>query len=78
MTPQEIFEYKNKWLTNGGHCVRIHSDLDIEGKNWCRKNLERHQWSFEKYTDVYEHTFCFEDLKASQLFEQEFHDWIIK
>jgi hypothetical protein len=78
MTPQEIFEYKNKWLTTGGHSVRIHSDLDVEGKNWCRKNLERHQWSFEKYTAVYEHTFRFEELKASQLFEQEFYDWITK
>ena len=75
MTPQEIFEYKKSWLTAGGNPVRIHSDLDIEGKQWCRKNLERHQWSFQSYTGVYEHTFWFEDLKASQQFEQEFYNW---
>lgn len=58
-TPQEIFEYKNNWKQNA-FAVRLHSDLDVRGKDWCRKNLERYQWSMTTWTNVYEHTFLFE------------------
>ena len=79
MTPQEIAEYKQRWMSAGNNNpVRLHSDLDVAGKDWCRKYLERHQWSFSKYTDHYEHTFYFEDVKHSQLFAQEFYDWVEK
>lgn len=59
MTPQEISDYKLRWINNS-FSVRLHSDLDWKGKGWCRKNLQRHQWSFDSWTDVYEHTFNFE------------------
>jgi hypothetical protein len=39
MTPQEQFDYKLSWKP--GHIVRLHSDLDNEGKTWCKRNLER-------------------------------------
>ena len=58
MTPQDIHFYKMKWLP--GFRVVVGEDSDISGKSWCRANLERHQWSFEKYTDMYEHSFRFE------------------
>lgn len=70
MTPQEIHDYKLKWLP--GHVVRLHSDLDWKGKDWCRKQLERHQWSFTSWTYNYEHTFHFEDERVAQNFEIEF------
>jgi hypothetical protein len=76
MTPQEINDHKMKWMRESNHSVRLHSDLDVEGKDWCRKNLERHQWSFSQYSGVYEHTFHFESQAASQQFAQEFHDWV--
>lgn len=76
MTPQEIVDYKMRWLP--GHSVRLHSDLDIAGKDWCRRTLEQHQWSFAKYTNVYEHTFCFEDIRVAQNFEMEFSNWANK
>ena len=78
MTPQEVSDYKMRWMREGGHSVRLHSDLDIAGKEWCRRNLERHQWSFNSFTDVYEHTFLFENQLMSQQFAQEFYDWIKK
>jgi hypothetical protein len=78
MTPQEIFEYKTKWLSAGGHAVKLHSDLDVEGKLWCRRNVERHQWSFIQYTDLYEHTFLFENQDTSKQFEKEFEKWLTK
>ena len=74
MTPQEIDDYKRKWKP--GFSVRLHSDLDNLGKSWCRKNLERHQWSFTAYTDVYEHTFHFELEEHSLEFSKEFPDYI--
>jgi hypothetical protein len=72
MTPQEIFDYKTVWLQKGGYPVKIHSDLDIEGKYWCRQNVERHKWSFTSYTDIYEHTFIFEEEETAKKFE----DWL--
>ena len=61
MTPLEISEYKMRWMANGTcYPVRLHSDLADNGKTWCRRNLERHQWSVATWTDVYEHTFFFE------------------
>ena len=58
MTPQEISDYKLRWMP--GCTVRLHSDLDTKGKDWCRRHLDRWQWSFTTYTNVYEHTFHFE------------------
>jgi len=68
MTPQETFEYKLNWKPNA-YCVRLHSDLDWQGKDWCRKNLQRHQWSMDTYTNVYEHTFFFENEIHGKEFE---------
>jgi len=77
MTPQEIFEYKNRWKPNA-YQVDVHSDLDVQCKDWCRKNLERWQWSMDTYTDVYSHSFFFEhDLHGKQ-FAQQFVDWVDK
>lgn len=76
MTPQEIQDYKTKWLMEDGKPVKIHSDLDVEGKFWCRRNLERQQWSFHSYTDMYQHTFYFEHDHHKQQFMQEFNDWV--
>lgn len=59
-TPQAISDYKQSWMSRAAWPVRLHSDLDVQGKDWCRRNMERWQWSFKKYTNVYEHTFFFE------------------
>ena len=59
MSPQEISDYKMKWKPNG-FAIPFHSDLDWKAKDWCRKHLQRHQWSMDTYTDVYEHTMFFE------------------
>lgn len=70
MTPQAIDDYKRSWKP--GHPVRLHSDLDTQGKAWCRRNLERWQWSFSSFTDVYEHTFHFELEEHAAQFKEEF------
>lgn len=71
MTPQETSDYKTRWMSTGNNNpVRLHSDLDVAGKDWCRKNLQRHQWSFSQWTDVYEHTFFFEKEQDAIEFKQ--------
>jgi hypothetical protein len=66
-TPLEIFEYKNKHCTHG---VTIEESTDTAAKDWCKENLERHQWSFVRYTDVYEHTIFFDDESHATDFEK--------
>lgn len=76
MTPQEIIEYKLTWKP--GFEVVVHSDLDWKCKDWCRKTLDRHQWSMDNYTHVYAHTFRFEHEEHADAFREEFKDWVDK
>ena len=76
MTPVEIFEYKNAWKP--GVVVDVHSDLDVQCKDWCRKNLNRWEWSMDTYTYVYAHTFYFESEESANRFKTKFKDWIDK
>ena len=69
MTPLEIHEYKLGWKP--GYTGRLHSDVVDKGKTWCRRNLQRHQWSMSQYTAPYEHTFHFEDIKPAEIFTTE-------
>ena len=77
MTPQEIFEYKNKWKPDA-FVVDVHSDLDVKCKDWCRKNLNRWEWSMDTFTGVYAHTFYFEHGPSAVAFREKFKDWIDK
>lgn len=74
MTPQQIAEYKQKWKPKAT-VVRIHSDLADRAKWWCRKNLDRTEWSMDTWTDVYEHTFYFKDIMDASSFKTEFEKW---
>ena len=71
MTPQEISDYKRKWLSEGGYQVRLHSDLTDKVKTWCRRNVQRQDWSMQTYTDVYEHTFVFHHEPDALEFERQ-------
>ena len=70
MTPQQIDDYKRHWMP--GHPVRLHSDLETQGKEWCKRQCSKQEWHFNKWTNVYEHTFLFENAMAAQNFEMEF------
>ena len=75
MTPQEISEYKMRWKPNSFQ-VDVHSDLDVQCKDWCRKNLNRWEWSMDTYTDVYSHSFYFEEEQAAEEFKRKFERWV--
>lgn len=70
MTPQEIFEHKLRW--SPGTVVRVHSDHQQVAKDWCRKNMQQHQWAMDTYTGVYEHTFRFEHPHHADKFKEYF------
>ena len=76
MTPQEIAEYKMRWRP--GYQVDVHSDLDVQCKRWCRGNLNRWEWSMDTYTDVYSHSFYFENMNDAYAFTNKFKDWVDK
>ena len=77
MTPQEVFEYKRSWLKKG-YQVDVHSDLDVQCKSWCRGNLNRWEWSMEPYTNVYSHSFYFENDLHGKEFARKFEQWVDK
>ena len=72
MTPLEISEYKQRWMSKEEtYAVRLHSDLDWKGKDWCRKRIPRESWSMSTWTNVYEHTFYFEsEIHANEFAKQ--------
>lgn len=76
MTPIEIFEYKQKWMSSTeNNPVSFHSDYRALAKHWCKTELEKHQWTHHEYTDVYEDTMFFEskeNAKKIQTFLKKF------
>lgn len=58
MLPIEVFEYKNRWKP--GYTVRLHSDLRMSAKDYCRVQMFQHQWDVDEYSYVYEDTWQFE------------------
>ena len=62
MTPQEMNDYKRKWMMETAYEVQVDMDSDVWGKDWCRKNMERIDWSFDKHTRPDDsHTFYFKN-----------------
>lgn len=77
MTPQEIVEYKQRWMRNC-YSIRIHKDLRSRAKDWCAERLHTREWKFGGETEPYVDTFHFESQYHSQQFAQEFFPWIQK
>lgn len=68
MTPQQIWDYKMKWLP--GHAVSIHSDLsDHIARHIVTQQLPPHKWHYKKWTNVYEHSYLFESEQDANIFE---------
>lgn len=77
-TPQEIFDYKQKWIPRS-HIVVIEQYDDVFAKDWCRKNLDRHQWSFEKYANPDDsHVLLFESINSKNNFQEDYNLYMAK
>ena len=75
MTPLEIFEYKQRWSRDGGYSVRLHSDLQSQGKDFCKSRMMKWQWDMQRYSDVYEDTFYFEHQHDADAFRNNFNKY---
>ena len=78
MTPQEITDYKRKWKMDKPFVVKVHGDLYIAHKDWCRRNADRHQWSMDTFTAPYENTFFFEHNAHAIAFGYAFKENVIE
>lgn len=75
-TPQEIFDYKCHWKPDAYVSV-VGQYHDVWAKDWCRKNLERYQWSFEKYAYPDDsHLVLFEKAGAYESFTNDYNLWL--
>lgn len=63
MKPFEQFWYKQSWKP--GYVVKLHTDLQLEGKTWCKENIQAHRWYIEKHTESYYHSYHFELEKSA-------------
>ena len=72
MTPQEQHDYKLRWKP--GYSVQVDIDSDWWGKTYCRKHLQRYEWTFAKYTRPDDsHTFAFEQKEFAEKFFQAYN-----
>jgi len=76
-TPRDIFEHKRNWNPHG-YKVDVHSDLVLKCKSWCRENLKKWEWSMDTYTDLYSHSFYFENMNHAHSFRSRFEQWVDK
>jgi len=68
MTPQQIADYRMSWYP--GFSVFVHSDREVKCRQWCHENLQGHEWTLVRNTDVYEHTFRFEHESHARAFQE--------
>lgn len=61
MTPQEIVDYKRRWMGTARHETKIHSDYHRATRSWLKDHVPKQQWHIQKWTNVYESTVIFED-----------------
>lgn len=69
-TPQEIDDYKKTWYP--GYAVNYHTDLKYEAKNWVKEHVRQYSYKHHTYTDVYQHTYHFENHLDANDFEALF------
>lgn len=60
MTPQEITDYKTKWMNNPHFQATIHSDLRYICQKWCKLSVGQEKFKYVKFTNVYEDTLHFQ------------------
>lgn len=75
MTPIEIMEYKQRWMSEGGYAVTLHSDLRSQGVDWCKLWLNPIHWKHAKHTNVYEDTFYFEKASHAKGLIEKFPEY---
>jgi len=60
MTPQEIVDYKRKWMGTSNLEIHIHSDYTRASRTWLKDHVPKHQYHVMEHTDVYQTSIAFE------------------
>jgi hypothetical protein len=66
MTPQDIVDYKRRWMGKNPFETKIHSDYTSGTRVWLKDHVPKQQYHVQEHTNVYETTVIFED-NAHQL-----------
>jgi len=73
MTPQERFDYKQKWLTALPIQIMISHDLKYDAKQWITDNsVELHKYEYREHTAPYLDTWLFENMADALKFSEKF------
>jgi hypothetical protein len=68
LTPQQIADHKQQWMSQQSCAVQLHSDHRSLGKSWCKEFLMKQQYVLREYTNVYEDTWFFENQSDADNF----------
>lgn len=72
MTPQQQWDYKQRWIPLALQESHIHPDRLLEVKQWLKQNVPLHQWHIRLWSGPEEHTVWFE-LREHQ---QQLHNYL--
>lgn len=60
MTPQEIVDYKRRWIMASYFESHVHSDNRSAVTEWLKNNCFKHRYDLKTFTDIYGDTARFE------------------
>ena len=60
MTPQEISDYKRKWIMANYFESHTHTDLRSDVYSWCKQHCFQWRFDIKNFTDIYGDTVRFE------------------
>jgi hypothetical protein len=69
LTPQERFDYKQKWLKEAVQVGAPH-DLKYDCMDWCRQRLDQHEYEYKEHTGPYHDTWLFENVTDALKFSK--------
>jgi len=73
MTPQEISDYRVKWIaTEDFSDVSIYSDDFVSATQWCHEELKPGSWKAIKHSGQHECRVLFENEKDANIFSSFF------
>lgn len=75
-TSEEVSAYKEQW--EPGYVVKLASNMDVKGKDWCRRHLTRWSWGMIAFVDNTHHEFMFEHESAANKFARDFDSTVEK
>lgn len=68
MTPQEIAEYKYRWVGDTGNRILVHSDSRSSILEWLKLSVPKHQWHMITRVEPYLDAVLFERADAGMRF----------